>query len=255
MKRFWQLANIISLVFALIMNFLVGAQLLGLPAINDISDKYATLLTPAGYAFSIWSLIYVLLVVFVVYQARDLLKPDKSNDLPQRMGPFFTIASICNGLWTYIFVQEYIELSVAVLLVLTVSLYVLMHRLRIALDTAPFKLVACVWWPLLIYAGWVTVASVVNIASWLASIDASVSTLAACMALVVLAISLLVLLLKRNTRELALASGWGIVAIGVEQLSNNQAVAITAFAVSALLLLAIGSHAYHYRHSFFSSKQ
>ena len=53
------------------------AQVLDLPSVAVISEKYATLLTPAGYAFSIWSLIYVLLVVSVVYQARDVFRPNK----------------------------------------------------------------------------------------------------------------------------------------------------------------------------------
>lgn len=246
MKRIWQLGNILSLLFALVANFLVGAQILNLSSINEISDKYATLLTPAGYAFSIWSLIYVLLVVFAVYQARDIIKPRKENDLPQKIGPFFIIASICNGLWTYVFVNELVGLSVVILLVLTGSLYYLLWRLKIAVDTPSIKTIVCVWWPLLIYTGWVTVASVVNIASWFASIDVPISELAACVTLAVLAVSLLALLIKRNVRELVLASTWGIVAIGVQQmqLSGSGAVVITVFAVTGILLIAVGIHAY-----------
>lgn len=244
-KRWWQLGNILSVIFALVANFVVGAQLLSLPSISEISDKYATYLTPAGYAFSIWSLIYVLLVVLAVYQARDLFKPRRDNTLPQQMGPWFIIANVCNGLWTYIFVNDLVALSVAVLVVLTVSLFVLLWKLKIALKNPPLSVIACVWWPLMIYTGWVTVASVVNIASWLASMGVSVTPELASVVLVSLGVALLTLLIYRNLREVLLACIWGIVAIGVNQvmIDGNGSVAITAFTISGMLLVAVVGHA------------
>lgn len=251
MKRMWQLGNITALIFALVANFLVGAQILNLPAIGEISDKYATLLTPAGYAFSIWPLIYVLLIVFVVYQTRDIVKPSKENNLPQQIGPWFIIASICNGLWTYVFVNELVGLSVAILLLLTVSLYSLLWRLKIAVDNPSLKAIVCVWWPLMIYAGWVTVASVVNIASWLESIQITLAPLFANLVLIGLGAILLTLLIKRSVRELLLACIWGIAAIGVQQVQSlgNQSVSITAFSVASLLFIAVVIHAYVNRQS------
>lgn len=246
MKRALQTGNILALVFALVANFLVGAQILALPSINEISDKYASVLTPATYAFSIWSLIYTLLVLFVIYQARDLFKPRKENTLPERVGPWFIIASICNGLWTYVFVNEWIALSVIILLVLTVSLYIVLWRLRIALDNTSAKTIGFVWWPLMLYTGWVTVASVVNIASWFTSIGFPISPLVASIILVLLTVALLVLLITRNTRELLLACIWGITAIGSLQMQSEatQLVGIAAFTVASMLLIAVAIHAF-----------
>lgn len=250
-KRLWQIGNILALLFALVANYLVGAQILPVAAIDDISTKYATLLTPASYAFSIWSIIYVLLIVFALYQARDIFKPDKKNTLPGRVGPYFLIASICNGLWTYVFVSEWLALSVVVLLTLTVSLYLLMKRLKMALNDAPASVIICVWWPLLLYTGWVTVASIVNIASWFQSLGVTVSPFATCAILVVLAGLLLVLLFERNVRELLLACVWGIAAIGVQQvqISGDHIVSAAAFTVSGVLLLAVLAHGYSNRHT------
>jgi len=251
MKRTWQVGNILSLLAALTANFLFGAQLVGLPGIDEISDKYATLLTPADYAFGIWLLIYLALVIFVVYQARDIIKVRKGNDLPEKIGPYFIIANICNGLWTYVFVSELIGLSVIILLTLTMSLYVMILRLRMAINNAPLSVIVCVWWPLLLYTGWVTVASVVNIASWLNSLGIMISPVVACLALIALAICLTVLLVKRNVRELLLASIWGIIAIGVRQLqiADGGVVAIVAFVVAGLLLAGVVIHAYKNRKS------
>lgn len=251
MKIIWQVSNILSLVFALVLNTLVGAQLLDLPAIQDISDTYATFLTPAGYAFSIWSLIYALLILFIIYQARDILRPVKDNRLPYIVGPFFIIASICNGLWTYVFVQEMIGLSVVILLALCASLYILLWRLKIALKQPSFRVVLCVWWPLMIYTGWVTVATVVNVASWLDSLSITISAMAAVAVLIVLGIGLVVLLMKWHVRELLLACAWGIGAIGVQQMQRTEGsaeVMYTALAVAAGLVLACTVHAYIHRH-------
>lgn len=244
MKRFWQIGNISALMFALIMNFLVGTQVLNVPSISDMSDKYATLLTPASYAFSIWLLIYLLLISFVIYQARDLIKPRTTNNLPQKIGPWFIIASICNGLWTYIFVSELVGLSVVMLLTLTLALYILLWRLNIANFVASPTVTFLVWWPLMIYTGWVSVASVVNIASWFEYIGVTPVPLFAIGVLIALAAGLLYLLLRRNVRELLLAAIWGIAAIGVQQISDNATVAISAFAVAGILLAAVAVHGY-----------
>lgn len=249
-KRLEQIGIILSLAFALLMNFLIGANVLNLPAINQISDRYATLLTPAGYAFAIWSIIYTLLIVLAVYQARDIFKSQAGNNLPQKLGALFVISNICNGVWTYIFVKEWLGLSVAVLLILTACLYTLLARLRIATYDAPAKVIVCVWWPLLIYTGWVSIASIVNIASWLQSVGVTLSPVAVCILLVIVGAGLVLLLIKRNVRELLLASIWAIVAIGVEQIrmpSGNHFVATTAFAVAGILFVAVGSHAYKNR--------
>jgi len=247
MKRALQIGNGLSLIFALAANFLVATQQFNLPSIKAISDTYATLLTPAAYAFSIWSLIYLLLIVFVAYQARDIAKPREHNDLPQKIGPFFMVASVCNGLWTFVFVHELMGLSVALLLVLVGSLYILLWRLRIATYDAPLRIIACVWWPLMIYTGWVTVAAVANVFSWLKALGITVSPLATCVVLIGLAVGLLVLLAKRNVRELNLASIWGIFAIGVQQIHESKTVAATAFTVSSILLVAIAVHGYKNR--------
>ncbi len=245
MKIFWQIGNIASVIFALIANYLVGVQVLGMPSISEISDKYSTLLTPAGYAFSIWSLIYLLIVVLAVYQARDIFNSSDDNDLPGRIGPLFIASNILNGLWTYIFVSELVLLSVLILLAMTGLLYGLIWHLNIAMNQVSFKQTALVWWPILVYTGWVTVASVVNIASWLDSIGISLSAFMSLVIIILLGAFLIWLLINRNVRELVLASVWGVLAIGVNQQGNNgdTLVIVGSFAVSGLLLATVLAHA------------
>jgi benzodiazapine receptor len=244
-KRTWQIGNILALVFALVANFLTGAQILDLPPIGEISDRYATYLTPAGYAFSIWTLIYLLLIVFAVYQARDLRDPRDDNDIPQLLGPLFIVASICNGLWTFVFVNEWIGLSVVILLLLTASLYAALWRLGVGTTRPSTRDFLMVWLPLMLYTGWVTAASIVNIATYLDSNDVTVSPLASIAVIAVLTVALLTLLFKRNLRELLISCAWALVAVGLRQiqLSQSTSVAIVALVCAGILILAMLFHA------------
>ena len=97
------------------------------------------------------------------------------------------------------------------LLTLTLALYILLWRLNIANFVASPTVTFLVWWPLMIYTGWVSVASVVNIASWFEYIGVTPVPL---------------------------------VAIGVQQISDNATVAISAFAVAGILLAAVAVHSY-----------
>ena len=245
MKRTWQIGNVLALVFALVANFLTGAQILDLPPIGEISDRYATYLTPAGYAFSIWTLIYLLLIVFAGYQARDLRDPRDDNDIPQLIGPLFIVAGICNGLWTYVFVQEWVGLSVVVLLTLTASLYAALWRLGVGTKRPSTKDFLMVWLPLMLYTGWVTAASIVSIATYLDSREVTVSPLASIVVIAVLTVALLTLLFARNLRELLLSCAWALAAIGLRQiqLSQSTPVAIVALVCAGILVLAMLVHA------------
>lgn len=250
MKQGWQIGIIASVVFALVGNFVVGAQLLDLPTITAVSDAYATLLTPAGYAFSIWSLIYLLLIVFAVYQARDLLSPDRANNVPQTAGPLFILANVLNGLWPYVFVNEWIGVSVVVLFALTGALYGLLWKLRIAMDDVPIVVIACVWWPIMVYAGWVSIASVVNLASLFDAWGVAPEPLVASGSILLVTSGLAALLAVRHVRELVLAAVWGIVAIGVRQLQvgGDLMVGVTALVAAGMLLILVAYHAYRHRH-------
>ena len=66
--------NILAFVLTVIVNSIAGSTtILGRKLTAEISDANPTLITPAGYVFSIWGIIYILLGAFVVFRARCLL--------------------------------------------------------------------------------------------------------------------------------------------------------------------------------------
>ena len=79
-------ANILAFVLMVFVGGLAGSTtLLGGKTQAEISDANLTLITPAGFAFSIWGMIYVLLGIFVIFQA---LPGEKEKGISQenRMG-------------------------------------------------------------------------------------------------------------------------------------------------------------------------
>ena len=68
-ERIRQFSVIAATVGVIVFNYLAASGALGGIETGAVSDKYPTLVTPAGYAFAIWSLIYLGIVAFSIYQA------------------------------------------------------------------------------------------------------------------------------------------------------------------------------------------
>ena len=75
--------NTLSLLYALIMNSLAGSPAFNGKTVGMVSAKYDTLFAPAGYAFAIWGIIYLLLIAFVVYQCIAWFKRKEDRELKQ----------------------------------------------------------------------------------------------------------------------------------------------------------------------------
>jgi len=185
--------------------------------------------------------------IFVLYQARDFFSSDKNNILPWQLSGWFMLANIMNGIWTYVFVSGYLLFSVIIILTLLASLLLLLWRLRIAIYDAFLSTILLVWWPLMLYTGWVLVASVANTASYLTSVGILLSPFVAAAIILALAVVLSILLWQRNVRMLVLASTWGIAAIAVAQYGSTPEVWMTASAVTILLILQVIIHGYKNR--------
>ncbi|MFB9324798.1 hypothetical protein ACFFSY_02440 [Paenibacillus aurantiacus] len=71
-RRLRQWLNVFGLIAVVAVNALADWLPINGLTTGEVSAKYPVLVTPAGYAFSIWSLIYALLAGFVIYQARPL---------------------------------------------------------------------------------------------------------------------------------------------------------------------------------------
>ena len=160
-------ANVLAFIITVAINSLAGAVGLNGITTSAVSDLYPNLVTPAGYVFSIWGVIYVLLAAFVVFQA---LPSHKHDEFHNKIGFLFLASCVANILWLLLFHYGYLALSVPVMFLLLASLITIYLRLDVGRAGVPMRERLCVHLPFSVYLGWITVAYIANMAATLVSI-------------------------------------------------------------------------------------
>ena len=244
------LANTLTLAGTLFINYYVGSGSYADTTVGEVSAQYPTLITPAGYAFSIWGLIYLLLIAFVLYQWVAWRKGRNEESL-QRAGIWISLANIANACWVLAWVNGYLGLSVLIIFFLLFCLISLVKRLELEVWDAPLRIIFFVWWPICIYTGWIILATVTNVAVYLSSkgwFEGILSgELWAIIMIIIASLIYLWLTYARNMREAAIVGAWGFFAIGVKQWEASGSVGITAFIAAGVLLAYAGYHGYQNR--------
>ena len=141
-----------------------GQMALGLgQSPSEFSADGDQTLRVAGYAFSIWAVIYAWLIAYGVYQA---LPATSESDTARRLGwpSFAALTGI--ALWVIASAADWEWLTV-VLIVGSLAA-VLIPLLQLPHDD-PIKRRALIVWPLAMLAGWLTIASLVNLLTVLTS--------------------------------------------------------------------------------------
>ncbi|WP_114749963.1 TspO/MBR family protein [Pleomorphovibrio marinus] len=239
--------NTITFALTLGANFIAGAGVGEIPSVGEISDQYPSLLTPAGYAFSIWGIIYLMLGAFLVYQWVGYAKGNNQESLLPS-GAWFALSNVFNITWLLVWVHGYLGLAAVVIALLLFSLIKLVIRLRLEIWDAPLRHIAFVWWPICIYTGWIVLATVLNISIFLNQFGVLEQVFAEeVWAALIIPIAMgvyLYLTFRRNMREAALVGVWGLVAVGVNQPSPEGLVAVVAWIAAGVLFLAAGYHGF-----------
>ena len=202
-------------------NYASATFLFGDSDTGDVSDKYSTLFTPAGYAFSIWGLIYLALGVYVFHQA---FRAAEDQLLYDQMAPLLIVNLLANSLWLPTFQYEYIALSVIFMLIILATLIQLQIILTKDTSLSPRER-GWVRVPFSLYLGWISVATITNLAvfvkysGWQIP-EASESTWVIIMASVG---ALLAVIVARATRDwlYPLVFVWAYGAIAVKQADNE----------------------------------
>lgn len=151
----------------LIVNFAANALPINNRSTGAISDAYPNLFAPAGFAFSIWGLIYLLLGAYVLLQFKK--NTQQKEGLFNKINQFFILTSLTNLTWVFAWHYDYIGLSVLIMLMLLF----LLIKIADLLKGAEFNLIEKLFiqTPFNIYFGWITVATIANITVFLVSIN------------------------------------------------------------------------------------
>lgn len=158
-----KISTVIAYVTMVAVNYIAVLLPLGGRDTGEISDNYPNLFAPAGYAFSIWGLIYTLLGIYVIYQFWC-----KNEALIQRVNQIFIVNALFNASWLFAWHYDLIGISVLIMLGLLITLIKIADIFRTnALNSKEKWLVRL---PFSIYFGWITVATIANITIFLVSI-------------------------------------------------------------------------------------
>jgi len=153
MKKFYPyLISFFTLATIIVNGLATGLPLAGRTT-KEISDMYPTLFTPAAITFSIWGVIYIALIVFSIYSFK--------KELSTKVVVAYIISSILNMLWIVLWHNLRIGSSVIIMLGLLASLIYIYREIKS--EVSYFKV------PMSIYLGWISVATVANIAVFLYS--------------------------------------------------------------------------------------
>ena len=152
--------NIAAFVFVIFVNGLANGVPLGGQTTGEISAKYPSLFTPAGFTFSIWGLIYLGLTAFVIYQA---LPAQRDNRLLAEISLPFKLSCVANMVWIFVWHYDQLLLSLVMMAGILVPLIWIYRAIGTHAVTGVEKIVVA--FPFSLYVGWITVASIANISA------------------------------------------------------------------------------------------
>jgi hypothetical protein len=238
-----QFLTLIAIVAAFGTNVLANVAPINGLTIGGISNTFfkEVLITPANYAFAIWGLIYLGLIALGVYQ---VLPAQRQNTSLRRMGYFLVLASLAQIAWVFFFQYRLFALSLLAMLGILLPLIGAYLQLNIDNDRISRIQKWLVHIPLSIYLGWISVATIVNVALVLYNlgwngwgISPEVWT---AIALVAGAAITATVCIQRTDIAFVLVIVWAFIAIAVRQ-ANIPLIAITAggLAIALVLLLLV----------------
>lgn len=210
LKKSW--INAALLGITLIVNALGALGFINGNSQKEVSDKYLTLITPSPGTFSIWGLIYTLLIASVI-----VMIVKKDDDYYQKsldeISLLFWISCILNIGWIISFSFEALGFSVVFIFAFVIILAnILQKSLKIHEKNR-------ILLPLTfgLYTGWLFIATVVNIAAWLVKIEWNRFGISDVIwAIIILAIAVLLVLLvllKNKNAVFPLPVAWAYLGI------------------------------------------
>ena len=217
-KKAW--INGLFFVVTLAINALGAIGLINGLSQKQISDMYVTLITPSPATFSIWSVIYLLLLISVIVMIVRKNDPYYASAVDE-ITSLFRISCILNIAWIVAFSYVQIELSVLFIFGFVITLSLICGKLMKIQDKKRWLL------PLTfgIYTGWLFIATVVNIAAALVKLKWNGFGIAndiwSIIILIVAVILVLLVLSKIRNAAFPIPVAWAY--LGIYQFLNSPA--------------------------------
>jgi len=232
-----------SAVFALIGAFVGSGAAGGTPIQNAAGGALAadaTLIAPATPAFSVWSVIYLGLIVYAVWQ---LLPGQSSAERHRRLGYWIAASLVLNAVWILSIQFDLLPLSVPIIVVL---LAVLVQAFLQAIAYPPTSVADGIITDATIglYLGWVCVATAANVTALLVASGFTGWGLppelwSVVVVAVAAAVGVVLALVSRGRISPALTLAWGLTWVAVGRLAGEPASLATGIAAAAAAALVL----------------
>jgi hypothetical protein len=236
-----QILVILSTVGLIVVNALANILPLNGQGTGEISDRFDVIFVPAGYVFSIWGLIYLVLAAYSVYQA---LPSQRENPRLRRIGYPYILSCGANVAWLFLWHYEIFEgtiVAMVALLALLIAIYLVLGIGRSRVPVGETWLVRVAF---SLYLGWITVATIANATSLLDYLDWGAWGLApevwAIIMLVIAAVIASLVSLTRGDVAYVAVIVWAFAGIAVKQ-NYTTDVAITAWVAAGVVALTLAA--------------
>lgn len=232
--------NVLGLVGVLVLNGLAGSGSLSGSAIGTIANEFPSYFLPAGYTFGIWSLIYLALTVFVIYQTT---RTGRTSPAVHSVGFLWLGSCALNGAWIVTFSYRLFVPALVVMGCLLVVLGVLHDRVRRVDDGGPTTWDdLLVVQPFALYFAWISVAIIANAfqtLTWLGWIGLNrIGALAAIAMMITATAGGLAMLARRGAWPFPLVVAWALAGIGVRY-ADVDVVRVPSFGLAALSVVVL----------------
>ncbi len=240
------LLNLAGLAMVLTANTMAIVLPLNGKTTNQLSDQYPNLFVPAGITFSIWSVIYLLLILFTIYQFTAYSSSGKQKgavNVVNKMGLLFLISCLANSLWIFSWHYEKVLLSVFIMLSLLISLIAINGRFGIYASGQGWRHNLFVQVPFSIYLAWISIATIANISALLTFYNwdgwGITETVWTNIMIITAAAITLLMILRRNNIYFSLVVLWAYYGIILKRQEVNVGGSIVTTCLVVMVVICI----------------
>lgn len=225
-----KIINLIMFGLMILMNYLANALPLNGKTTGELSAQYPNLFVPAGVTFSIWGVIYLLLLGFIILQFNT-----SNRAVVMNIGWAFAISSLLNAAWIVAWHYEKLPLSLIIMVGLLISLVYINLQLRYQAPVF-FRMAFG------IYLGWICIATIANVTTLLVHYQWGAWGISdPAWAIIMIGAGTLITalaLIRLNNPYLALAVIWAFVGIIIRQQGNYGSI-VAAAAVGGIIMAIV----------------
>lgn len=219
--------NVLFFTLMLVMNYLANALPLNNKTTGELSDSFPNLFVPAGITFSIWGVIYILLLIFTVFQFTA-----RGKEASAETGWLFAMSCILNALWIVFWHYGKLPLSLLVMAGLLITLI----YIGLTINKLPFGIIKASFG---IYLGWICIVTIANVTALLVyygwngfNISQEIWTIVMIFAGTLIAS---VAMFRLDNPFTGLAVVWAFIGIAIKRQDDHRSVFISAIIASVLV--------------------